>query len=153
MSNGKCLDLSFAATESEASFGIAQLSLGLAEQGLPAHKAADVKIALAEAINNVVEHAYADITSAQVQVRCRLHKNWLEILISDTGNPLPGFRVPDGIPAALGSTLDELPEGGFGWFLIHELTSDIHYERENGCNRLSLRFDFPDLPDGKKTSQ
>ncbi|WP_254438803.1 MULTISPECIES: ATP-binding protein [Ruegeria] len=144
MYNGKCLDLSFAATETEASAGIAQLSRGLAAHGLPAHKAGDVKIALAEAINNVVEHAYADITPAKVKVRCRLHQNWLEILISDTGNPLPGFRVPDGIPASLGSTVEDLPEGGFGWFLIHELTSDIRYERSNGCNRLSLRFDFPE---------
>lgn len=146
MCNGKCLDLIFAATESEASAGIAQLSKCLETQGLPPHKASDVKIALAEAINNVVEHAYADVTPAKVQVRCRLHKNWLEILIADTGNPLPGFRVPDGVPAPLGSTIQGLPEGGFGWFLIHELTSDIRYEHSEGCNRLSLRFDFPEAP-------
>jgi serine/threonine-protein kinase RsbW len=143
MGNGNCLDLSFAATEAEASVGIAQLSKGLEAQGLPSHKASDVKSALAEAINNVVEHAYSDVTPAKVRVHCRLHQNWLDILISDTGTPLPGFRVPDGVPAPLGSTLDELPEGGFGWFLIHELTSDIRYEHRNGCNRLSLRFDFP----------
>ncbi len=41
--------------------GIARLSAGLAERGLPAPKASDVKIALAEAINNLVEHAYAGI--------------------------------------------------------------------------------------------
>ncbi|WP_348540063.1 hypothetical protein [Ruegeria sp. HKCCE4148] len=35
-----------------------------------------------------------------------------------------------------------MPEGGFGWFLIHQLTSDIQYERRDGCNRLSLRFNF-----------
>ncbi|MBO9447713.1 ATP-binding protein [Ruegeria sp. R14_0] len=143
MSNGNSLDLSFTATETEASAGIAQLSKGLEVQGLPAHQAGDVKIALAEAINNVVEHAYAGITPAKVKVHCRLHQNWLDILISDTGNPLPGFRVPDGVPASLGSSIDELPEGGFGWFLIHELTSDIRYERSDGCNLLSLRFDFP----------
>lgn len=145
MCNRNSLDLSFAATEAEASAGIAQLSKGLEVQGLPPHKAADVKIALAEAINNVVEHAYAGITPAEVQVHCRLHQNWLDILISDTGNPLPGFRVPDEVPAPLGSSIDELPEGGFGWFLIHKLTSDIRYERSDGCNRLSLRFDFPSL--------
>ncbi len=143
MCNGKCFDLSFAATESEASAGIARLSKCLAGQGLPSHKAGDVKIALAEAINNVVEHSYAGITPAKVKVRCRLHRNWLEILISDTGNPLPGFRVPDGVPAPLGSSIEELPEGGFGWFLIHELTSEIRYDRSDDRNRLSLRFDFP----------
>ncbi|GAA6161705.1 hypothetical protein NBRC116589_38790 [Ruegeria sp. HU-ET01832] len=145
MCDENCMDLNFAATEAEASTGIARISTCLEAQGLPQHKAADVKIALAEAINNVVEHAYAGITPAKVKVRCRLHENWLEILISDTGNPLPGFRVPDGVPAPLGSSLNDLPEGGFGWFLIHELTSEIRYEHANGCNCLSLRFDFPRL--------
>ena len=149
MCDCKCLDLVFAATEDEASAGIAQLSNCLAARGLPAHKASDVKIALAEAINNVVEHAYAGVTAAQVNVRCRLHQDWLEILIFDTGTPLPGFRVPDGTPAELGTTIEDLPEGGFGWFLIHTLTSAIRYERSEGCNRLSLRFDFPDPPDAK----
>lgn len=138
----KCLELSFAATEAEASVGIAQLSRTLTEQGLPAQKTGDVKIALAEAINNVVEHAYAGVAPARVLVKCRLHRDWLVILISDTGNPLPGLRLPDGIPAQITSSIQDLPEGGFGWYLIHELTSDIHYERRDGCNRLSLRFDF-----------
>ena len=143
MGNRNCLDLSFAATEAEASAGIAKLSKGLEAHGLPTQKASDVKIALAEAINNVVEHAYAGITPAKVKVHCRLHRNWLDILITDTGNPMPGFRVPDSVPPPLGSSREELPEGGFGWFLIHKLTSEIRYERRHGCNQLSLRFDFP----------
>lgn len=137
-----CLELIFPATEAEASAGIAQISAGLALHGLPAHKADDVKIALAEAINNVVEHAYARISAAQVQVMCRLDQDRLDILISDTGNPLPGYCPPDGVPTKIGTSVQDLPEGGFGWFLIHQLTSDIHYERREGCNRLSLRFDF-----------
>ncbi len=144
MYNGNCLDLSFVATEAEAITGIAKLSTCLEANGLPRNKAGDVKIALAEAINNVVEHAYAGITPAKVQIRCRLNQNWLDILISDTGKPMPGLSVPDGIPAPLGTTIEELPEGGFGWFLIHQLTSDIRYERIQGCNRLSLRFNLPD---------
>ena len=144
MCNGKCLDLSFAATESEASAGIAQLSRCLAGQGLPAHKAGDVKIALAEAINNVVEHAYADVTPAKVKVRCRLHRNWLEILISDTGESVAGISCSRRCTRAAGFICRRVARRGFGWFLIHELTSDIHYERCDGCNRLSLRFDFPE---------
>ncbi|KUJ79139.1 ATP-binding protein [Ruegeria profundi] len=142
MQTGKCLDLSFLATQSKASAGVARISQDLEAQGLPAPWAGDVKIALAEAINNVVEHAYAGLTPAEVEIRCQLHKTWLDVLITDTGNPLPGLCIPDGILAPLGSTLSELPEGGFGWFLIHELTSEIRYERSNGRNRLSLRFDF-----------
>ncbi|WP_298937324.1 ATP-binding protein [uncultured Ruegeria sp.] len=142
ISNETCLELSFPATEAEASAGIEQLSTGLSDQGLPVQKADDVKIALAEAINNVVEHAYAGIAPAKVQVTCRLDQDRLDILISDTGNPLPGLHPPDGIPASVDTTPQDLPEGGFGWYLIYELTSDISYERRKGCNRLSLRFDF-----------
>lgn len=137
-----CLELSFPATNTEASAGIARLSNGLANHGLPPHKSDDVKIALAEAINNVVEHAYNGIAPAKVQVTCRLDRDRLDILISDTGHPLPGFRMPEGTPAPLGKTTQDLPEGGFGWFLFHQLTSDIQYERRDGCNRLSLRFNF-----------
>lgn len=137
-----CMELTFPATAAEASAGIAEISAGLAKQGLPAHRAGDVKIALAEAINNVVEHAYAGIAAASVQVSCRLDQDQLDILITDTGNPLPGGRLPDGIPAHIGSSVQDLPEGGFGWFLIHQLTNDIRYERRQGCNLLSMRFNF-----------
>ncbi len=142
LSDEPCLELSFPAIETEASVGIAELSSGLEKRGLPPHKADDVKIALAEAINNVVEHAYAGIAPAKVRVTCRLDQDRLDILISDTGNPLPGLHPPDGTPAPLGTSVQELPEGGFGWFLIHQLTNDIRYEYSRGCNRLSLRFDF-----------
>ncbi|MEM7089779.1 MAG: ATP-binding protein [Pseudomonadota bacterium] len=142
ISTESCLELNFPATEAEASAGIAKLSTGLARQGLPGNKAGDVRIALAEAINNVVEHAYAGVAPARVQVTCRLDQDRLDILISDTGNPLPGYHPPAGVPASVETAPQDLPEGGFGWFLIHQLTSDICYERRNGCNRLSLRFDF-----------
>lgn len=138
------LDLSFPATEARASQGIATLCAQLAALGLPAKKADDVKIALAEAINNVVEHAYADIAAADVQVDCRLRENQLVIRITDTGNPLPDLQPPAGIPASVETSLEDLPEGGFGWFLIHQLTSEIQYERSDSGNLLLLRFDFSD---------
>ena len=146
MYNGKCLDLSFAATETEASDGIAQLSRGLAAHGLPAHKAGDVKIALAEAINNVVEHAYAGVAAADVQIDCSLCAKKLVIQITDTGDPMPELRIPSGTPPSVDTALQDLPEGGFGWHLIHQLASDIQYERKSGGNLLCLRFDFDEMP-------
>lgn len=137
------LELSFPASEADASAGIARLTAGLAHQGLPSDKAGDVKIALAEAINNVVEHAYAGIEPARIQVSCRLDQDRLYIVISDTGHPMPGYRPPDGLPASIETDVQDLPEGGFGWYLIYQLTSEIRYERRNGCNLLSLRFDIP----------
>ncbi len=141
-----CLDLNFPATEIQASRGIAMLSKQLAAYGLPANKADDVKIALAEAINNVVEHAYAGIAPADIQVDCRLCKKQLAIRIRDTGKPLPDLQPPEATPASVKTSLQDLPEGGFGWFLIHQLASEIHYERTDSSNVLLLRFDFADAP-------
>ncbi|EEE38723.1 anti-sigma B factor, putative [Rhodobacteraceae bacterium KLH11] len=137
-----CLDLTFTATEAHASAGIATLSARLAERGLPASKSDDVKIALAEAINNVVEHAYAGVPPSDIQVNCCLCEDRLMIQITDSGNPMPGLHPPKGAPASVDTALQDLPEGGFGWFLIHQLASEIHYERQDGGNLLCLRFDF-----------
>ncbi|KUJ85384.1 ATPase [Ruegeria marisrubri] len=136
------VELSFPAVEVAASAGLANLSAQLAARGLPQERAGDVKIALAEAINNVVEHAYAGMEPALVQVECRFGPNRLDILISDTGRPLPGARPPDGEPASVDTPLQDLPEGGFGWFLIRQLAKDVRYERRDGSNRLHLRFDL-----------
>lgn len=141
-----CLDLSFPATQDQASDGIATLSARLAAHGLPDSKADDVKIALAEAINNVVEHAYAGVAPAEVQIDCCLCKDKLEIQITDTGNPMPDLRLPSDTLASVETALKDLPEGGFGWHLIHQLASEIQYERRGAGNLLRLRFDFNEMP-------
>ncbi|MDA7966457.1 ATP-binding protein [Ruegeria sp.] len=141
----ECLDLSFQAIDARASTGIALLGTRLTELGVPTHRAGDIKIALAEAINNVVEHAYADIPPAAIRVKCCLCRDQLEVQILDTGNPMPGLQVPDGVPASVETTRQNLPEGGFGWFLIRQLTSEIRYERQEGRNLLFLRFDLTDM--------
>ncbi|WP_280514091.1 hypothetical protein [Allosediminivita pacifica] len=33
-----------------------------------------------------------------------------------------------------------LPEGGFGWFLIHELARELAYRHDGGMNRLTFRL-------------
>jgi serine/threonine-protein kinase RsbW len=46
---------------------------------------------------------------------------------------MPNLQLPQGAPADL-SDLDDLPEGGFGWFLIRAMTSDLVYHRTGGQN-------------------
>ncbi len=136
------LEMFFAATKAEASAGIATLSERLGALGLPETETDDVRIALAEAINNVVEHSYAGTTPENVHVKCSLGTKNLEILITDSGVPMPEVALGTRVPASVDTALSDLPEGGFGWYLIRTLTSDVHYERRGGCNRLSLLFDF-----------
>ncbi|MEP2717734.1 ATP-binding protein [Pseudophaeobacter sp.] len=136
---------SFTATELDARSGISTVMERLRDIDLPEDRAGDVQIALAEAVNNVVEHAYGDTTTGDVRIQCRIADEILHIQISDAGPPLPNGELPAGTPAEISGPLETLPEGGFGWFLIRELTCRLHYARENGNNQLSLFFElFPD---------
>lgn len=134
--------LSFRATELEARDGICAVARELRLQGVSEDTAGDIEIALAEAINNIVEHAYAGVEPGNVRVICSFQQSRLDIRISDKGVPLPAGELPEGAPAVITDDRQDLPEGGFGWFLIRQLTSDIRYDRINGHNRLSMGFDL-----------
>lgn len=97
---------------------------------------------MAEAVNNIVEHAYCGGEPGPIRLRCTLRDRRLDIRICDTGQPMPDGRMPAGLVADVSMPRADLPEGGFGWFLIRALSSDIRYDRRCGCNRLSLRFDI-----------
>lgn len=98
-----------------------------------------VQIVLAEALNNIVEHAYAG-DAGLIEVELWRDPACLRIQIRDSGRPMPNASLPKGTLPPLGA-MEDLPEGGFGWFLIHSLALDLAYHREGGLNRLS--FDLP----------
>ncbi len=137
---------SFEATEQSARSCILAVMEGLRDIDLPADRAGDVQIALTEAVNNVVEHAYADTSNGEICIQCDLSSDLLKIRIIDTGPPLPKGELPDGQPADISGPLEALPEGGFGWYLIRQLTCKLHYERQAGSNLLSLFFEMPSRP-------
>ena len=133
--------LTFPATELGTRAGVGIVTRRLRQAGLTPERTAEVEISLTEAVNNVVEHAYAGIGGGSVRVLCRLRPDRLDIRICDTGRPLPANRLPPGIAADVAVPRQDLPEGGFGWFLIRAFARDIRYHRCGPCNHLSLRFD------------
>lgn len=94
------------------------------------------QLVLAEALNNVVEHAYASYPG-QIEVDVQRDPLHLRFHITDTGLPMPGAEPPYGELPELGD-FDDLPEGGFGWFLIRTLVEDLSYRREAGQNLLTF---------------
>jgi serine/threonine-protein kinase RsbW len=93
------------------------------------------EIVLAEALNNIVEHAYAG-GDGQIELTIRVNGQGLNIRIVDHGVPMPDNSLPSGI---LGDPAD-LPEGGFGWYLIRTLSEDLAYHRLEGRNLLTFRL-------------
>lgn len=113
-------------------------------RSLPEDGRGTAEIVLAEALNNIVEHAYAH-HDGEIEISLQLRQNELLCRISDTGAPMPCDQLPDGMLVPLGDFAN-LPEGGFGWHLIRSLSKDLAYRREGGRNLLSFRLDTQQSP-------
>lgn len=110
---------------------------GLRYLGLNDEEKGVVEIVLAETLNNIVEHAYAGRENGVIELNLHTAEQMLRVEVCDDGHPMPNNALPEGAVHNLDVSEHELPEGGFGWFLIRELTSELHYERRQSSNCLS----------------
>lgn len=97
-----------------------------------------LRLCLAEALNNIVEHAYSGADGRPIYADVRLRDDGCEVTLIDEGIPMPGGQLPDGTVEFDEGDLSALPEGGFGWMLIRSEMDDVEYERRDGCNVLKL---------------
>ena len=95
-----------------------------------------VEIVLAEVLNNVVEHAYAHYPG-KIEISITPGEGYLFIRLVDNGVAMPGGEVPGGKLSEV-TAIEDLPEGGFGWYLIRLLSQELTYMRVGGQNVLSL---------------
>lgn len=110
----------------------------LCEMGIGQDDINKVELVLAEALNNIVEHACAGCAGQTVCLDMKKGLDRLDCLICDPGHPMPGGIPPMGHAVERNMAIDELPEGGFGWLLIRELSELVRYNRVNDENRLLL---------------
>lgn len=104
--------------------------------GLPEDARGAAELVLAEALNNVAEHAYGE-EGGRVEVTLRQEPTGIRCLIVDAGRAMPGGTLPEGrLPTGAGPALEDLPEGGFGWHLIRSLCVDLSYSRSGERNHL-----------------
>lgn len=119
---------------------ITDLSQRLTTAGLDPTDWMTLEIVLAEATNNIVEHAYRNDDGGWILLEVDFVDGWIVCRLTDGGLPLPDGSIPSRkAPLEVsGDALDiaSLPEGGFGWSMIHELTSCLTYERDKETNVL-----------------
>jgi serine/threonine-protein kinase RsbW len=104
---------------------------------LPAADRGMAELALAEVLNNVVEHAYRDGVG-KIELTLGIGEGDLRVTVVDRGLPLPEGRLPQGALPEAGA--DGPAEGGYGWFLIRQLSCDLAYRRIDGRNELRFRL-------------
>ena len=70
----------------------------------------------------------------------------MQFELLDQGLPMPGGQPPPGQAAGVDVAVDDLPEGGFGWFLIRKLSQDLRYSRDGDTNRLCFSLSLQPQP-------
>lgn len=106
-----------------------------------------LELVLAEVMNNVAEHAplgQAEQARLPVIHLCIVrHSSGLACALTDDGISLPDdCLLPRSLPPMVA---DDLPEGGFGWFLIQDLTQALCYYREESRNYLAFSIPFAQM--------
>lgn len=136
-----CLCLTIAADQHAVSEALVALCDRLLLRSLPADARDAAQIVLAEALNNIVEHAYASSPGGEIELTLWRDGPGLSCRIVDAGVPMPQGHLPAGALPPVDRPLADLPEGGFGWHLIRTLSQDLAYFHAGGRNTLTFRVD------------
>lgn len=133
-----------------ASFQGVQRSLHDATRAMQPHVDSEVcarsELVLAELLNNIAEHGilalpecmqcnFCIYPSGQAVIRLRLsvYERGIACVLTDNG-----AEIPQNCLAANHPPPQSLPEGGFGWPLINDLTQCLHYSRSGQRNVLAF---------------
>lgn len=123
---------------------LSRVRAALTEAELGIVMAEIIELVLAEIFNNIEEHAYCGVPGGPVAVSIIPCETSVAIEVSDAGICLPGGIAGRGdLPDLRAHRGADLPEGGWGWALIHALTESLEYQRHKGKNVLRLRIVRP----------
>ena len=97
--------------------------------------ASQLRLAVEEAVVNVIEYAYPYGTEGSVEVTMMYDGHQLKVVIDDSGIP---FDPTIEKKADITLSAEERRVGGLGILLVRELMDTINYEHVNGHNILTL---------------
>ena len=95
--------------------------------------AGEVEAAVVEAVNNAIEHAYANRQGHRVDVCIRLEPECVRLQVCDDGRPIPAeaWRATAAEP-------ERLAERGRGLTIMRGCVDEVQYTREAGRNVVTL---------------
>jgi len=94
-----------------------------------------MKLAVEEVCMNLIDHGYEPDKSGLIDMRSYAGADRLTVEIRDRAR---SFSPDDAPNPDLDSDWEERRIGGLGWYLIKEMMDEIHYQSEDGENRLTL---------------
>jgi serine/threonine-protein kinase RsbW len=120
--------------------------------GLDESQAAQVELSTAEAITNVIRHAYRGKAGQTITIEVSTGIDRLHLEISDSGVPMPyehAEKLHRGTKVVEVDAGDRasLAEGGRGLQIIHDLMDEVAYIRDGQVNRLQMTKRIPPNPE------
>ena len=98
-----------------------------------------IKLAVEEAVTNIIDYAYQNGTEGNISVTIEADESRIRFILTDSGAEFD----PTGVSKADTTlTVDERPIGGLGVFLVRNLMDSINYERVDGKNVLRMEKRF-----------
>lgn len=132
------LDCAFEGTFDNVSAHLQKLDAELDRNDVAPSCKDDILIVLGEVLNNIVEHGYKERNGGDIHLKAHAEKDAVHISTVDHGPPIPRSTLSEANLPEKTEDMQTMPEGGFGWFMIHALTDDMSYERVDGQNRFSF---------------
>lgn len=104
--------------------------------GLSASAAGEIKLAVEEAVANVINYAFHARGQNRISVVSKINKDFVEFNIIDEGIEFDPTIAPE---ADISLTAEERMPGGLGILMIRNCVDFMHYARNKGKNILTLR--------------
>jgi len=100
-----------------------------------------IALCVDEMMNNITEHNFQFEKGKQIEVCLGFNEENLEIELSYLGPPMPEQDPPilDYDP----TDTPNLPERGFGLYLIHQIMDELKCNHENGLTTIYMRREIP----------
>ena len=118
------LSKKFLSAQQLVSDNVADAIAWVRKHGIHDDVAGSIEMVLAEALNNIVEHAYLYRAGEQIEMDLILGADALELTLTDQGEKLPGIPQKREMKVDA-SRMEALPEGGVGWFWLSSFTESI----------------------------
>ena len=128
------------ASDLDALTPVAVAVRALAEPQVGPEGAADLELALVEAVTNVIRHGYGP-AGGPIRVEASEVPEGVSVRVFDWGRPIPGDMLAQAGLSRFDfdpTDLAALPSGGMGLSIIASVMDDVSYRSDEGQNVLTL---------------
>ena len=123
--------------------GVVRLTIsGLATRiGFSYDEIEDLKLAVSEAVTNVVQHAYTEEEEGEIVISVAMYLNRMEVMVSDYGHSFDFEEIKSKIgPYREDDQVELLREGGLGLYLMEALMDEVRINNDGGVTVFMTKY-------------